>query len=698
MKKQIISIAIAVVAIYSSSYAQQNENDPRSNISVVAQYKEEGNKVELRFFADKKSVLENGMQYGYSIERAEINSKITKQEDLKYQRIAEVTPFTEIQWEQAMQIADDKLKKQLEATQSFYKEGINTSKSTKPVIDLKTLLDKKNADDFEFLLLLMSAIQQPIVADALGLAYDDKTVKANTKYVYKVSMINYNGPYKIMEIPYLITTAEQSKTVKRDIEVTVGDTKLGFSWEENDMISGVMVERKNNEIGNFEPLNDKPKYSLSENSLKNGFEDINLVNYQAYEYNFYGFNAFGEKILFGNIKAMPKDLTPPKSPLMQSARHTKSDEIEIKWNILSPVDTDLNGFNILRAKKENGEFKKLNTKLLSKITKSYTDKTFIKEGENYYIVQAIDTVGNISTSFSSYVTLIDTIAPNIPKFLSSKIDSLGVVTLNIEPNKEKDLMGYRLFMANDSKHEFSAIQEDFDNDTDNPEPPKHMFNDTITLKSLSPYVYYKVKALDFHYNQSGFSEMLMVKRIDTIPPTTPVFKNVIVGETTIELHFALSESKDVREHLLYRKTDIKAEWEILTKLENTQSSFIDTKLEKRRKYFYSIRAMDESNLFSDYAMPVSGKPYDNGRREAVKNFSIRKNNKQHILSWDYKTTPETYFIIYRANKEGKLVQYKRTEKLSLIEKIGVNPHNYAIKAYTKDGGFSKISKTIATTL
>ena len=36
--------------------------------------------------------------------------------------------------------------------------------------------------------------------------------------------------------------------------------------------------------------------------------------------------------------------------------------------------------------------------------------------------------------------------------------------------------------------------------------------------------------VNYHHNQSDFSEIYKIKRIDTIAPTTPVFKNVIVGE------------------------------------------------------------------------------------------------------------------------------------------------------------------------
>ena len=687
-------ILFLFIIVLGKIFAQNNGEVPTAYINLAAKYTAEKSSIELRFFANQKSVLYEGIKNGFIIERAEITSKISKEEDIKYQKIKEVFPFTNQEWAEALQTSDLELKKHLEVAKSFF-DNKGKSKTSPSNEGFLNIIEQKKTEDFEFAMLVLSAIQKEKIAYALGLGFLDVGVNKNTKYVYRATVIDYNGPYKIVEVPYLITTNKKLDSNKRKIDITEGDTKLGFTWEENDMVSGVLVERKNKETGVYESLNENPKYSLSENSLRNGFEDTNLKNYETYEYRFYGFNAFGEKILFGEEKAMPRDLTPPRSPLMQSAEHTKPNEVIIKWNVPNSPDGDLKGFKVKRGTTVDGEFKALHEKLLGKSIRSYSDKNFNKEGSNYYVVQAIDTAGNTSVSYSAYATLIDTIAPNKPIISKGTIDSLGVVTLNLKANTEKDLMGYRLFVANNPEHEFSAIKEDFDNDTDNPKPPKHSFNDTISLKSLTPYVYYRVKALDYHYNQSDFSEIYKIKRIDTIAPTTPVFKNVIVGEDTISLDFALSQSKDVEEHLLYRKTNLKSSWKEIAKIKNTQTSYTDKGLEKGLKYYYSLRAKDNSNLFSEYATPVAGKPYDNGKREAIIDFKRIKNNTKHTLSWKYPSiTEDTYFIIYRTNLKGDLVQYKRTNALSFSEKPNNNKYSYAVRAFTKDGGGSPLSKII----
>jgi hypothetical protein len=256
-------------------------------------------------------------------------------------------------------------------------------------------------------------------------------------------------------------------------------------------------------------------------------------------------------------------------------------------------------------------------------------------------------------------------------------------------------MGYRLFMANDPEHDFMAIQEKFNRNNEIPIAERYVFKDTVVLKTLTPYIYYKVKALDFHHNQSDFSEIIKIKLIDITPPTTPIFKNVIVAEDQIELHFALSESKDVVEHILYRKEDLKSTWIALSKLEINQKSYTDKNL-KHQKYFYTIRAKDNSDLYSEYSVPVYGNPFDSGKRPTVTNFKIQKDKNKYILSWNYSNlTTNTYFIIYRSNKNGDLIQYKRVNSLEFTEKINNTKYNYAVRAYTKDGGSSNMSNTVS---
>ncbi|TVQ87458.1 MAG: hypothetical protein EA393_10610, partial [Bacteroidetes bacterium] len=302
----------------------------------------------------------------------------------------------------------------------------------------------------------------------------------------------------------------------------------------------------------------------------------------------------------------------------------------------------------------------------------------------------------ISTSLSSAVTLIDTIPPAVPVWISGEIDSLGVVTLQVERNPERDFMGYRLFRANDPEHEFSVIFEGFVDDDSLQYKIPTVFTDTVTLNSLTPRIYYKVKALDFNFNQSDFSEMMVIDRPDTIPPTTPVFRRVVSRTNEIELHFALSESRDVASHELYRITDMQEPWEFYFLLENNQQVFIDTFAIQGTTYYYSIRAIDHSGNHSDFARPVFGKAYDDGVRPPVENLSINEEEGILLLRWEYEPVNEgTFFAVYKSNGNGKMVYHRRTQELIFTERYRSDENRqYAVKVFTADGGESVLSEPV----
>ena len=683
---------------FSGINAQEsNEEQPTSMINMVARYLPEDNAVEMRFFPDKKSILYSGIKNGFVVERAEISEAIKVEEDIKYVRIAEVFPYNEAQWTAAFSKGNEETKHNLNLAKDFF-DNIDKQNGGKFNFDegIKEMKEQKSKEDFEYLIFVMNAIKDKDVAEAIGLSYTDKSIQKDKNYLYRIKLNKEpKSSYKVVGLPFNIETSVNKKQGERKIHTVTGDKELSFLWEENDMVSGALVERKNNKTGNYEPLNETPVYTLGETSNRNGYKDENLTNYQWYEYRFYGYNPFGEKILFGSAKAMPKDLTPPKKPLLIKAKHEKIDEVLVEWNVTDPVDNDLKGFIVARGETNDGNFQILHQNLLPKNIRSYTDKTFSGVKSNYYVIQAIDTSGNISSSTPAFVTITDSIPPVKPKFISGKIDSLGIVTINIELNKEIDLMGYRLYKSNSDEHEFSLIREGFSENDSIIKPIQIIFRDTVTLNSLTPYIYYKIIALDYNFNQSESSEILKVKRPDKIPPTTPVFKNVIVRQNEIELHFALSESEDVVEQYIYRKLKAEAPWELLSKLDNKLTSYIDKKLKQATVYFYSLRAKDDSNLFSEYAKPVYGKPFDNGVRPPIKNLLIKKDDKDISLFWEYEfLNDNTYFVIYKADKKGNLIQYKNTTKLLFKEPVGKEMNSYAVKVFTKDGGQSKISSTV----
>jgi hypothetical protein len=689
MKNKYTQIVITLMLFLSINGYSQN-TELTSKIQAVGRHIP-GTGVELRFFPDRKSTLELGIKNGFYLERSTGSSD-------DFTRIATVQSFNSAQWEEVLSLHSQN--QDLELAKDFYDNlEISSGGNLDFEEGIASLKEQKSAEDFEYMVFLLTAIKDKFVAEALGLSYIDATAIEGETYQYRVKLVAESNLYTIESLPYRITAEENGSQYKNKVYTKTGDKELSFVWLETPELSGYYVERANPGETEFARLNKAPIYTLRgkgfEGDRRSGYNDEGLENYKTYTYRFFGNTPFGEEVQFAEVKAMPKDLTPPTKPFLKQPQHVKPNEVLVSWEMNGALDTDLKGFVVARSDKNKGDFTVIHPNLLSPETRNFTDTTFIKGQTNYYIIQALDTSNNISSSFPVSVTLIDSVPPSKPKFISGKIDSLGVVTLDIELNKEKDLMGYRLFFANDDFHEFSVIREGFNHLDSMENPVQIQFLDTVSLNTLTSYVYYKIKALDYNYNQSKFSEILKVKRPDTTAPTTPVFKRVKVRMHEVELRFALSRSRDVVEQMVYRKLNFEDDWELLVILANSDTKYIDTNVVQGTMYMYSLRAKDDSDNYSDYAVSVSCKPFDNGVRPIVVDMETSVEENKVLIEWEY---PEKYedafFIIYKKDKHGTLREFRKANEKLFTETLVAGNYEYGIKAFTKDGGQSKISEII----
>ena len=688
--KNIKNIISVIIAFLSVALIQAQEK-PVSELKAAARYSTNG--VALRFFPDRKKTLDLGLQSGFIVERAAGTSS-------NYIEVARTKPYSDEEWAQILQRArteDEKI--QIEISQDFYisSQEKNGGKLdfTAGIADLK---QQKADEDFQFMVSILTAIKNPEAAKGLGLSYLDSSVEKGKNYSYRIKIVANSEVYEIKSVPVTIQTTIENNQYENKVYIKTGDTQLGFVWEDHPNLSGVDIERTIN--GTNKKLNDAPIYTVRgktyEGTKRNGFSEDSLVNYQKYTYRFYGQTIFGERVKFAEVTGMPRDLTPPQKPFLKQPKHAKPDEVHVEWEMNAPIAKDFKGFAISRSDKSDGYFSLINDKLLPSSARKFIDRSFIKGQSNYYLIQALDTANNVSSSFPISVTLIDSIPPVKPIFINGKIDSVGVVTVTIQKNRETDLMGYRLYRSNSPEHEFSVIKEGFLSLDSLQNEVQTVFIDSVTLKSLTPYIYYRTEALDFNHNTSVFSEILKVKRPDIIPPTTPVFKKVKVGEDFVQLGFALSKSSDVKQQTLFRKLDLKDDWKQLAMLQNGQKEYIDKEVEKGTKYYYSLQAIDDSDNKSEFAIPVMGKPYDTGVRPPVENLRIRQDKNDVMLTWRYSTkNEETLFVIYKQNKNGDLVQYTNTKELFFEEKADSKPTGYAVRAITKDGGKSKVSEIVS---
>ena len=661
--------------------------------------------IELRIFPGNRQTMIAGFRQGFIIERKTGNER-------DFNEIARVQPWPADNWERAIREAGNPASASYDITTAdyldlalaFHNNAMNPGGGTFSFEDgIGELVGQKGDEDFEFAVFILTSVRNSRVSEALGLAYTDPGAEPGRTYEYRARPVANPEIYRVVPEPLEITASADPVAYNIPVFVFEGDTMLNFAWEESEKVSGFYVERKDAPDHEFIRLNEAPIHNLSgagyDGIRRGSYSDEELENYNLYTYRFLGYTMFGELVAFAEVEAMPRDRTPPEAPFLEKPDHARPGEVHLRWHMNENPAPDLFGFVIARGHEPEGDFRILHSDILPAEAREFTDTTFVTGRPNYYLVQAVDTAWNVSSSFPVAVTLIDTIPPAKPVFLSGTVDSTGVVTLVVECGGETDLMGYRLYRANDASHEFSVIREAFVDIDSLHHEVQTVFADTITLNSLTPNVYYRIRALDFNHNPSEFSEMMVIARPDTIPPVTPVFKRVLTRADAVELHFALSESRDVAAQKIYRRLSADEAWLPLDSLQNGQTVFTDTMVTQGTAYHYSLRAVDYSGNRSEFAHPVVARPYDSGLRPPVENLVLQLDEDERLvnITWEYSLQgDEVFFVVYRQDERGRFIQHRRTAENRFTESIrdGV-VSTYAIKAFTTDGGQSVLSEALA---
>jgi uncharacterized protein len=351
-------------------------------------------------------------------------------------------------------------------------------------------------------------------------------------------------------------------------------------------------------------------------------------------------------------------------------------------------------YNILRSDTSSTKgFLKLNDKPIDKYARSYLDLKVNKAG--YYKVEALDAFGQKIESEPYLFSLRDTIPPAIPVGLTGFINKKGQVELKWTPNTEKDILGYRVFKRN------NPIEEPYDM-THRAHCLVNLFLDTMALNSLTPNIEYGLKAVDKNYNESKFSNFIILKRPDTIPPSMPQFKSIIVQKEEIKFEIIPSRSADALTHDIYRyDKESDSNIKIYSYTKNSKSpikTLFSEKFDGKHTVTYKIVVRDE---YYNTRSNTSGQYVVNGLIVGeVPNFKVivERDKSQVTLNWGYPKGSVGKWYIYRGKEGGKL---------SLLTTLGGSSnhfedknleietqYSYAIKAEFQDETVTKLTRVV----
>lgn len=663
-----------------------------SGIKVIA--KAYGDSVVLRW-APTRPWAWNKLNYiGYKIERIDITEK-----DNAKKEILTALPLKPYSLEKFKASFKPENNNAAIAAQCLYGKNFETNlRKGQAAIE-----DRASVSDARYSYTLMVADFDANVAAATALRFADKTVKKGNKYIYRVMPAGLATQGTIDTGTVLIINNKTE--INNRPEITEGiafDRLCELHWNRagNETWSGFYIERSD-DGKTFTPLTSLPFISsppdssiLKEDSSKaklfsmlqaqHIYMDSLPQNYKNYFYRIKGINAFAELSDYSNmITVSGRDMSPPVAVNILNPKFISDRKIKVLWK-KDVIEKDCKGYYVTRAKTINGPYETLNKDLLLPSATEYTDNNAYTHGGSFYIVVAVDTANNISSSTPAMGLVPDNTPPAIPAGLKGRIEKNGLVYLSWDANKEEDVKGYKVYFANAPDHVFTQLTTEPDS--------LNSFVDSITLKTLTKNIWYKIAAVDDNNNHSEFSAPVKLKKPDIVPPAPPVATNVFINAKSAEMDWIQSSSDDAVSYIVYRKQDNNKL--VMAKFKHNPSAqnfhFTDTTVKPNLAYVFTAETIDEDSLHSAESIPVNVKIHKVMERPAINTLKAVYDNKLKMvtLNWQYTDKPDYFFILYRAEGNEAFQTLRSLNKdIMQFNDLKIVPgktYRYAIRAIYKD--------------
>lgn len=572
--------------------------------------------------------------------------------------------------------------------------------SNEPAVDEFNMMMKQHTEDeMRHSFALFAADVDARAATALGLRFVDKNVEKDKKYIYRLYAIPQKGLVEMDTALYVIAPKDVADLGRVTfVQAETHNNAVFLEWPKSALennYTAFFIERSQDGGKTFKQLNSEPftnvngSPGLSKNTVV-VFSDTVPQLYKAFVYRVRGVNSFAQLSPYSlPVEVIAKDDKAPPAPIINKTVKLSPTMYRISW-LDSNKTKDVKGYYVRRSKKLDSNFAALNKTILPVTARQFVDST-AKPGQSYYYnIQVVDTAGNSSNSIPDYVFTYDTIPPSAPIGLAGNIDTNGVVTIKWRLAQEDDIKGYRLYKANAADHEFTAVSKDIIQDT--------TFTDTLTLKTLTKDVYYKVIAVDNNLNNSTYSNALILVKPDVVPPVPGVFTNYVTTDTSIQLFWNKSSSADLSKQHLYRKA-ANTDWVQAAMLDKNVESFTDTAMQKNTLYTYQLISVDSAGLKSEPSFPINAQTYFKASAASQGDIkaTLQSDSTGIKVEWTLRNgVHPANILIYRSVNGGGLTMYKTVPAAqgSYTDKSidAGNTYSYSFKCMYDAGGETILSK------
>ena len=577
-------------------------------------------------------------------------------------------------------------------------QAFETDHNLQEYVSIADNIERKDLKGMTQAMIMIKASQSSHYAKYLGIEYHDKNVKPGKTYQYKVMKITSSGEKQIGITSPLKVQPHQPGPPPDNIQVKAMDEKVNIKWEPNKMrFLGVNIYRKTANEATYEKISDYPVIT-SKRQGPDGkmsypeifFKDDSLENGITYYYQVEALDYFGRPLKRSrSFKARPTDQTPPPSPEFLRTEVTKLN-VDLTWE--NKDAPDIKGYRVYRSLNPDTNFIRVNKGLLSINTQSFKDKV-PAPGNYYYQVAAVDSSGNEGRSYNSMAKVMDIYPPDKPTGLYTVADT-GAITLHWQPNKEDDLLGYKVYRTvnkDDEEHYVLLTGETI---------PDTTYTDSLPKSAKNKFLY-RVVAVDSAFNKSEYSDFSSNNMPDVIPPAKPFIKNITVTKNDyIEVQWIPNEDQDLKGYNVFReqKDDSLNKKKQLNAniLDPIVEHFTDRWAKPGTEYRYYLEAVDSAGNTSALSNAFPGKirqKEPEAADDVIKRFRARNRDDDNILRWGVDERDDYLgCIVFRKEEGGRYRPLNSLSKQTKYKDTNYKPgttYFYQVRAYHKQRGISR---------
>jgi hypothetical protein len=516
------------------------------------------------------------------------------------------------------------------------------------------------------------AERRPDLAEAMGLAYTDRNVKAGTDYVY---VVQPNLPDSVLDCAWandMVSVGKDFEQQPLDCIITdtvAPPTQIMIYWNQLPY-SAYDIERRevvNGKPGKWTKLNNKPFVTLINNLMDDDTDNMfhdNPGKPGTYEYRIYGYDSFGDRTLPSKEHRVElPDLVPPIPPEIDYFHLLYITDDSIHATIYFHNDSitdDLVGYRVMYKndlQDTTAVWRELNNDIIAPNAKKYTcNVTGLSAG--HIMLIAFDKAGNRSKSMEQLLNINDFIPPSAPTNVRANVAPDGYVVLRWTPSPEPDVHYYEVYSANDTR-------EVFHNQT-SPEQVDTFFVDSLAQGLNQRYIYYKVKAVDWAGNTSDFSSTVQVLRPNYIPPSVCRADSVWMTDDDINMWWIQSNEADLAYHRLFRRLEGEETWTLMGVFNADSLSYGDNiirftdrpKYNMKKRYIYAVETYNLTGVtsgLSQFQTFLFRGPRIVDIKVTLSGGHTGKNNEAK-LAWETGRVPdygEWHYSVYRKGPDDK---------------------------------------------